>query len=120
MAMSDSDIQPGWVYRTSNQQERLVLGHDRDGRVVYVSKGRNAAAPFHNCHVRVTTRRFAERAIGKVRFVDELWPFIVANKATTVVVGARPPRRPAAAAGSPEQATVAARPEQAPGDGSGA
>ena len=86
MAMSETDIQKGWIYRTSNNQERLVLGWDRDGRVVYTSKGRNDAAPFHNCHVRITGQRFAQRAIGKVRFVEDVQPFIVANKATTVVV----------------------------------
>jgi len=86
MAMSETDIQKGWIYRTSNNQERLVLGWDRDGRVVYTSKGKNAAAPFHNCHVRITGKRFAQRAIGKVSEVEDLRPYIVANKVTTVVV----------------------------------
>lgn len=86
MAMAESDIQKGWIYRTSNQQERLVLGWDRDGRVVYTSKGRNEAAPFQNCHVRVTPQKFAQRAIGKLRMVEDLKPYIVANKATTVLV----------------------------------
>ncbi len=97
MAMAETDIEAGCIYRTSHGQERLVLGRDRDDRVVYVSKGRNAAAPFQNCHVRITARRFAERAIGKVDRVDDLRPYIIANKATTVVVPPRPPRgaRPA-------------------------
>ena len=86
MAMSEADIQKGWIYRTSHQQERLVLGWDRDGRIVYASKGRNEATPFQNCHVRITTKKFAQRAIGKVRFVEDLKPYLVANKATTVVV----------------------------------
>ena len=86
MAMSESDIQQGWIYRTSNNQERLVLGWDRDGRVVYSSKGKNEAAPVLNCHVRLTGQRFAQRVIGKVRQVDDVRPYIVANKATTVVV----------------------------------
>jgi len=86
MAMSETDIQKGWIYRTSNNQERLVLGWDRDGRVVYTSKGKNDAAPFRNCHVRITAKRFAQRAIGKLEQVEDLQPFIVANKATTVVV----------------------------------
>lgn len=86
MAMSETDIQKGWIYRTSNNQERLVLGWDRDGRVVYTSKGRNEAAPFLNCHVRITAKRFAQRAIGKLGQVEDLQTYIVANKATTVVV----------------------------------
>ncbi|MDQ3289140.1 MAG: hypothetical protein M3Q42_12975 [Pseudomonadota bacterium] len=86
MAMAESDIQKGWIYRTSNQQERLVLGWDRDGRVIYTSKGRNEDAPFQNCHVRITPQKFAQRAIGKLRQVEDLEFYVVANKATTVVV----------------------------------
>ena len=107
MAMSEDDIQTGWIYRTSNLQERLVLGRDRDQRVVYVSKGKNPDAPFQNCHVRITGRRFAERAIGKVRFVDDVRPYVIANKATTVVVRERvartaPPARPASRTALPD------------------
>ena len=76
MAMAESDIQKGWIYRTSHLQERLVLGWDRDGRVVYSSRGKDPEREFQNCHVRITTAKFAQRAIGK----------LVANKATTVVV----------------------------------
>lgn len=86
MAMSESDILKGWIYRTSNLQERLVLGWDRDGRVVYSSRGKNPEKEFQNCHVRITGAKFAQRAIGKVRQVEDLKAYIVANKATTVVV----------------------------------
>ena len=86
MAMSESDILKGWIYRTSNLQERLVLGWDRDGRIVYSSRGKNPEKEFQNCHVRITGAKFAQRAIGKVRQVEDLKAYIVANKATTVVV----------------------------------
>jgi hypothetical protein len=86
MAMSESDIHTGWIYRTSHNQERLVLGWDRDGRVVYASKGKDADRPFQNCHVRITGRKFAQRAIGKVGEIDDLKLYLIANKATTVVV----------------------------------
>lgn len=86
MAMAESDILQGWIYRTSNLQERLVLGWDRDGRVVYSSRGKNPDKAFQNCHVRITTAKFAQRAIGKLRQVEDLKPYLVANKATTVVV----------------------------------
>lgn len=92
MAIPESDIQPGWIYSTTRKQERLVLGRDRDGRIVYVSKGRNIAGPFLNCHVRITAKQFAERATGKLRFIDDVKPYIIANKATTVVVGPQPRR----------------------------
>ena len=86
MAMSESDILKGWIYRTSHLQERLVLGWDRDGRVVYSSRGKNPAKEFMNCHVRITGAKFAQRAIGKVRQVEDIAPYLVANTATTVVV----------------------------------
>ena len=86
MAMAESDIEKGWIYRTSHNHQWLVLGWDRDGRVVYVSKGHDADKPFRNCHVRTTTKKFAQRAIGRLEQVEDLRPLIVANKATTVVV----------------------------------
>jgi hypothetical protein len=86
MAMAESDIEKGWIYRTSHNHEWLVLGWDRDGRVVYVSKGHNADKPFRNCHVRTTIKKFAQRAIGKERQVDDVRPYILATKAKTVVV----------------------------------
>ncbi|HLM53628.1 MAG TPA: hypothetical protein VK325_08595 [Pseudoxanthomonas sp.] len=84
--MSESDIHKGWIYRTSHNQERLVLGWDRDNRVVYVSKGKDADRPFQNCHVRITGRKFAQRAVGKLGEVDDLKLYLLANKAMTVVV----------------------------------
>jgi hypothetical protein len=85
MAMAESDIQKGWIYRTSHNHQWLVLGWDRDGRVVYASKG-SGSVPFQNCHVRVTPKKFAQRAIGKESQVENLRAYVVANKATTVVV----------------------------------
>ena len=52
MAIAVSEIKKGWIYRTRNNQERMVLGWDKDGRVVYASRGGNVKNPFHNCHVR--------------------------------------------------------------------
>ena len=46
MAMAESDILKGWIYRTSNLQERLVLGWDRDGRIVYSSRGKDPEKAF--------------------------------------------------------------------------
>lgn len=85
MPLPESEIQTGWIYRTHQQKERLVLGRDRDGQVVYVSKG-HGEQPFHNCHERSTLQAFARRAVARLRCVDDVRPYIVANKATTVVV----------------------------------
>lgn len=90
MPLPESEIQTGWIYKTSTQKERLVLGRDRDGQVVYVSKG-HGEHPFQNCHERCTLKEFARRAVAKLRLIDDVRPYIIANKATTVVV--RPKRR---------------------------
>jgi hypothetical protein len=89
MPLPETEIQTGWIYRTSQQKERLVLGSDRDGQVVYVSKG-HGEQPFHNCHERSTRQEFARRAVEKLRQVEDVRPYVVANKAVSVVV---PPKR---------------------------
>jgi hypothetical protein len=33
-----------------------------------------------------TTKKFAQRVIGKLGYVEDLQPYVIANKATTVVV----------------------------------
>ena len=86
MALAIADIEKGGIYRTHKNQERLVLGWDRDGRVVYTSRGKDKAYPFRNCHVRLTPERFAEAAIARTGAMPDLMDFIIANKATTVVV----------------------------------
>ena len=86
MAMAESDIIKGGIYRTSHNHQWLVLGWDRDGRVVYASKGHDSTREFMNCHVCVTQKKFAQRAIGKERQVDDVRPYILATKAKTVVV----------------------------------
>ena len=86
MAMAVSDIVKGWIYRTSHNHEWLVLGWDRNGRVVYAPKGHDPARQFRNCHVCTTTHKFAQRCIGKVREVDDLRSHVAATRATTVVV----------------------------------
>ena len=86
MAIEISEITKGWIYRTSKKQERLVLGWDRDGRVVYTSRGGDPLRPFLNCHVRCSANKFAEVVEDKVREMPDLSSFIIANKARSVVV----------------------------------
>ena len=86
MAIEISDIAKGWIYRTRKNQERLVLGWDRDGRVVYSSRGSDKAIPFRNCHVRCSANRFAAACEAKLGEMPDLKSFIIANKAQTVVV----------------------------------
>lgn len=86
MAIAISDIEAGWVYRTPTNQERLVLGWDKDNRVVYSSRGGNVKNPFQGIHTRCSAERFAEKCEAKLRQVTDLPSFINANNAQTVVV----------------------------------
>lgn len=86
MPINATDIEKGWVYRTNTNQERLVLGWDKDGRVVYSSRGGNVMNPFKGNHTRCSESKFAEKCDTKVRQVPDVGPFIAANNAQTVVV----------------------------------
>lgn len=86
MSIEVSDIIKGCIYRTEKNQERLVLGWDKDDRVVYSSRGGNVKNPFHNCHVRSSDARFAKAVKEKVGNVADVQPYIIANNAQTVVV----------------------------------
>lgn len=86
MPIDVTEIQKGWIYRTQKNQERLVLGWDKDDRVVYSSRGGNVMNPFHNCHVKCSAQRFADAVEEKVREVPDVQPFIDGNNAQTVIV----------------------------------
>jgi len=86
MPVNITDIEKGWVYRTSTNQERLVLGWDKDGRVVYSSRGGHVMNPFKGNHTRCSESRFAEKCDTIVRQVQDVGSFITANNAQTVVV----------------------------------
>lgn len=86
MAIAISDIATGWIYLTKKNQERLVLGWDRDGRVVFTSRGNDKANPFRNCHIRCSAKRFVDAVEARLGEMPDLKSYIVANKAQTVVV----------------------------------
>ena len=46
MAINVADIEKGFLYKTENNQERVVLGHDDDGKVVYAARGGNVQNKF--------------------------------------------------------------------------
>jgi hypothetical protein len=86
MTISIADITKGWIYRTKKNQERLVLGWDKDNRVVYSSRSGKKLNPFRSGHTRSSESLFVESVITKVREVPDVQPFIIANNAQTVVV----------------------------------
>lgn len=94
MPIAISDIEPGWVYRTSRGQERLVLGRDIHGRVIYASRGGNVLNPFRNQRTTCSAASFAEKCESKVRQVSDLDSYIQANSAGAVITRDGPPFGP--------------------------
>ncbi|BBL22352.1 MULTISPECIES: hypothetical protein [Acinetobacter] len=46
MAITANDVQRGWLFKTPNNQERVVLGFNEDNKVVYASRGGNVKNSF--------------------------------------------------------------------------
>lgn len=46
MPINSNDIESGWLFKTPNNQERIVLGFNLEGKVVYASRGGNVQGPF--------------------------------------------------------------------------
>lgn len=46
MSIQAQDVQRGWLFRTPNNQERIVLGFNSENKVVYASRGGNVGGPF--------------------------------------------------------------------------
>ncbi|MCU7006932.1 hypothetical protein OBN82_20965 [Escherichia coli] len=45
MTINENDIEIGWIYKTPNNQERLVLTKE-DGKIIYSSRGGNVKNKF--------------------------------------------------------------------------
>ncbi len=94
MPIAINEIEPGWIYRTNRGQERLVLGRDVHGRVVYVSRGGNVLNPFRNQRSTCSATSFAEKCEARIRQVADLEPYILANSAGAVIERDGPPFGP--------------------------
>ncbi|MEQ5622273.1 MULTISPECIES: hypothetical protein [Morganellaceae] len=70
MAINQSEIEVGYLYRTSTNQERLVLKIDSDGAIIYSSRGGNVQNPFDH-KVSSKPERFANACDKKVKKYDE-------------------------------------------------
>ncbi|MGR2919092.1 hypothetical protein [Acinetobacter sp. 1125_18A] len=46
MSIQAKDVQRGWLFRTPNNQERIVLGFNTEKKVVYAIRGGNVGGPF--------------------------------------------------------------------------
>lgn len=64
MGISISDIKIGYEYQTPNEQDRLVLGFDKNGRVVYASRGGKVKNEY-NARYACKKERFAKACSQK-------------------------------------------------------
>lgn len=46
MAINVNDVQRGWLFKTPNNQERVVLGFNEENKVTYASRGGNVKNLF--------------------------------------------------------------------------
>jgi len=46
MAIQANQVQKGWLFKTPNNQERVVLGFNSEGQVVYAYRGGNVKGKF--------------------------------------------------------------------------
>ena len=69
MAIETSEVETGYLYRTPNNQERVVLGCNPEGKVVYAPRGGNVKNEFDNT-VASNLERFAEACSEKLYKVE--------------------------------------------------
>lgn len=46
MTITVNDVERGWLFKTENNQERVVLGFNDENKVVYASRGGNVKNLF--------------------------------------------------------------------------
>ncbi|MDN0028029.1 hypothetical protein [Serratia marcescens] len=70
MTINVSDIEVGGVYRTPNNQERVVLEYEPGGKVKYTSRGGNVQNEFSTMN-ECKPERFAEKCSEKIEDLPE-------------------------------------------------
>lgn len=87
MSLASNDVEIGWLYKTPNNQERVVLGCNIDCKVVYASRGGNVKNAFDHREAS-TAERFAEACSEKIKKLseEELQKIISDCNATNVIV----------------------------------
>lgn len=67
MTIQATDIQRGWLFKTPNNQERIVLGFNNENKVVYASRGGNVKGAFS---VRESSiERFIEKCSERLELI---------------------------------------------------
>lgn len=70
MAINTNEVQRGWLFRTPNNQERVVLGFNEDNKVVYASRGGNVKNPFDHREA-CSLERFVESCSERLEQYSE-------------------------------------------------
>lgn len=87
MPIDQSAVQVGWLYKTTKNQERVVLGCNSDCKVVYASRGGNVQNAFDHREAS-SLERFAEACSERVKQLssDELQVIVQLCNASPVIV----------------------------------
>lgn len=87
MPIEQSAVEAGWLYKTPNNQERVVLGCNSDCKVIYASRGGNVQNAFDHREAS-SLERFAEACSEKVRQLtaDEMQKIVASCNASSVIV----------------------------------
>jgi len=71
MPIKRSDIEIGGLYKTTNGQERIVLGCDGNGNVVYATRGSAGTGAKFNNRVEVDPDKFADDCDSQISTVTQ-------------------------------------------------
>lgn len=87
MPIDQNAVQLGWLYKTENNQERVVLGCNSDCKIVYADRGGNVKNAFDHREAS-SLERFANACSETVRQLTEaeLTEIIALCHAASVVV----------------------------------
>ena len=71
MPINRSDIEIGGLYKTVTGQERVVLGCDGNGNVVYATRGSAGTGAKFNNRVEVNSDKFVEDCDSQISTVTQ-------------------------------------------------
>ena len=71
MPIKRSDIKIGGLYKTVSDQERIVLGCDVDGNIVYATRGSPGTGAKFNNRVEVNPDKFTEGCDSQILTVTQ-------------------------------------------------
>lgn len=70
MTINVNDVERGWLFKTENNQERVVLGFNNENKVIYASRGGNVKNLFDHREAS-SIERFAESCSERLEQYSE-------------------------------------------------